>query len=67
MALLGKGALMACGLVIAASGLWALQVSTGRFVVSLYYLAPLVIVGHLIMLGCALWKIAERRSAAPPG
>jgi hypothetical protein len=55
---LGKGALTGFGLVLAASGLWVLQVSTGRFVISLYYLAPLVIAGHLIMLGWTLWKFA---------
>ena len=62
MPLLGKGAFTVYGLVLAASGLWAWQASTGLFFISLFYLAPVVIIGNLIMLGWTLWKIAERRS-----
>ena len=40
MPLLGKGALTVYGLVLAASGLWALQGSMDHFVMSLYYWSP---------------------------
>ena len=61
MPLLGKGALTVWALLLAASGLWVWQASTGLFFFSLFYLAPLVIAGHLILLTWTLWKIAERR------